>query len=1847
MKSKMPREMGKGRTNGGFSKLGWIVFGCVLLVTAGLTGVFVPDADASRAVNSNGSNGSSTAVGGSVTGGGSFKPAPKARDDRFSAKEDQKLTVRAPGVLRNDKGAGRLSATKLSSPRHGVLRLKRDGSFVYAPNRDYNGKDSFRYKAVDGRGKTGRATVTITVGAINDAPVAKDGVAGAVEGGAPIPIDLGALVSDKETADANLIYTIVSGPGPEQGELTGRGSTRTFDPAKGYDGSFDVFYTVTDRGDPDGCGARGPGCDTPETNPKKKVTVTVKRSNKAPVVTSLTGGPGTPAVDEGSAAYGYDFAVADEDPGDGFTVKKGFPDCGTGGEYVEDSLATTDAGGSFRCRFVDGPNAPTMRVQVNDGTVDSEVFTKGGPTVNNVRPTVTFDAYDPQTGANDATVGESTTTKRVYTFAVTDPGDDTFSIEDAFPKCGQNGTLSGTATTTANGGSFECVFPDGGSASNPTTSNVEIKVKDSDGLTDADNQVVSVAVANAAPSATFEAPDSVDEGGDINLSLTTASDPAGNNDAIEYRFKCGDADWTAYGAATSTTCPTTDDDTVTVKGQVRDEDGGESEEYQKTVTVGNVAPTITSVTDDGPKDEGSPVTVTVNASDPAGADDPLSYEFDCENDGSFGAASTQNTAECTYANAGGKTVLVRVSDGDGGSDTDSATVTVRRVNALPVAGGGTASMDEDASPITIDFADFASDEETADANVSYDISAPDPSKGTLTGTGSARAFTPADDFDGTVEILYTVTDRGDPDGCDANFPDCSAPKTSDQGKVTVTVRPVNDAPVLTAPASISVDEDVPTALTDTSASDVDAGSSSVVLTLSVPSGALTASSGSGVTVGGTASDRTLTGSVADINAFIAASGVEFTTAQDATADVTLTTAIDDGGNTGLGGAKSDAETTTIDVQPVNDAPVADDENFNGMNRAVGNTSLVVNDTDDGAPDPSGPQKTVTGDVLDGDVDPDGPGSLVVQAGTFSTADGGSVTIESDGDFTFYPKVGTSCTDKEDSFDYTISDQNTAAKPNTAGTDTGTVTVAIEDCVWYVDGSAAAPSAGTAGRSDAPFDSLAGVNGASDSDAPGQKIFVYDRSYPGGLSLENDQKLFSQRHGLVVPDGGTGSVTLEPPAPAGPTTTITGGLALASNNRVQGVHLGNASGPALSGTNVGTAIINTQTSGAINNQTGGAVSIDGGTLEMASTGVSSSGGTNNVMLNNVQTSGTVNLGGGTLSGASSDAFKVSGQNGSFGYSGSISNASTLAANIGNKTGGTVTLSGDINPSSAAKGISVSNNTGGTVNFSGANKKINTGTGTGVTLSNNGGATVNFANGGLDVDASGGSGFSATGGGTVNVTGLNNTIDTTTGTALNVAGTNIGSDDLTFKSISANGGASGIVLNGTGASGGLAVTGNSGTCDSRTATCSGGAIQNISGVGISLTNTTSASFARMKVLDTGHHGVGGTEVTNFSFTGGAIDNSGTASGVDDSNIAFNKGVTFRENNVDGAVTITGNNLSNPHYHGVDIFNWAGVLDSVNVSGNTLTAKSGGPHSLGSAIRLIARGENATSASVTRANLDNNAVKNGWQAVGIQAQGGHTGSAPAVAFGIAGSTTNVISISGNTLDATAADPFNTEGILALQNHAGQANFRINNNGTAATPIGKTKGTAISNSAFGNVTVTSEVKNNHIAPSNIFGSQGIGVGTSSSISPTSGGTAQKPDFTVAVENNFISQTDGAGILAVAGDASSLLKLAIRNNDVGARASSGGQSIIVRAGNSNGDNDVCLDISGNNSASPVGAPQFLGIGLRKQSTSPTVNAFGIEGMTATSTPGVESHVDGLNPNGGGTLLVSATSGFSNCSTAP
>ncbi|MET1077874.1 MAG: Ig-like domain-containing protein [Pseudomonas sp.] len=177
---------------------------------------------------------------------------------------------------------------------------------------------------------------------------------------------------------------------------------------------------------------------------------------------------------------------------------------------------------------------------------------------------------------------------------------------------------------------------------------------------------------------------------------------------------------------------------------------------------------------------------------------------------------------------------------------------------------------------------------------------------------SGVSYTTAGNASAAVILTASITDGGHSGTGGA---------LTDSDTTTLQVSAVNDTPVVSVPASISVDEDVSTALTGISFADLDAAGGAMTATFGVASGTLAATSGSGVLVGGGGPALTLTGSLADLNAFIAASGVSFTTASNATGNVTLTVALDDGGNTGSGGNLTDSETVTLMASAVNDNPV--------------------------------------------------------------------------------------------------------------------------------------------------------------------------------------------------------------------------------------------------------------------------------------------------------------------------------------------------------------------------------------------------------------------------------------------------------------------------------------------------------------------------------------------------------------------------------------------------------------------------------------------------------------------------------------------------------------------------------------------------------------------------------------------------------------------------------------------------------------------------------------------------------------------------------------------------------------
>ncbi|SFM59905.1 gliding motility-associated C-terminal domain-containing protein [Chitinophaga sp. YR627] len=342
--------------------------------------------------------------------------------------------------------------------------------------------------------------------------------------------------------------------------------------------------------------------------------------------------------------------------------------------------------------------------------------------------------------------------------------------------------------------------------------------------------------------------------------------------------------------------------------------------------------------------------------------------------------------------AGGTyTATVQISSDDADADrADYIYVVSVLVNNLPAVSNSSVNVNEDN---TLHFAatDFSNNYSDIDGVTLTKIKVNTlPANGTLelngvpvvAGDEIAAAdlvnltFVPNLNWNGTTSFSWVAADQYD-----------YAPTAA---TMTINVAPVNDAPVATVPVNINVTEGTPARIDGISFADVDAGSSTVTVTISVPEGSFAASLGGGVTVGVSAGALTLTGTIANINAFIAAGSVKYMTIVNPSPTVLVTVNISDRGNTGSGGVLQDTETFPLTITRVNTPPTG-----------TGDTKTTLRDTPvDGA---------VTGSDVNGD-------PLTFTKATDPAH--GSVVVRADGTYTYTPAPGYV---GGDSFTVTISD----------------------------------------------------------------------------------------------------------------------------------------------------------------------------------------------------------------------------------------------------------------------------------------------------------------------------------------------------------------------------------------------------------------------------------------------------------------------------------------------------------------------------------------------------------------------------------------------------------------------------------------------------------------------------------------------------------------------------------------------------------------------------------------------------------------------------------------------------------
>ncbi len=179
--------------------------------------------------------------------------APVATDDFYNTDEDTALSMGAPGVLGNDNDidtpASSLTAILVTGPGHAAsFTLNPDGSFSYTPAANFNGTDSFTYKVNDGTSDSNVATVSISVNAVNDAPVAANDFYNTDEDTAldvPAP---GVLANDNDidTPQANLTAILVAEPSHAASFTLNADGSFSYTPAANFNGTDSFTYKAND-----------------------------------------------------------------------------------------------------------------------------------------------------------------------------------------------------------------------------------------------------------------------------------------------------------------------------------------------------------------------------------------------------------------------------------------------------------------------------------------------------------------------------------------------------------------------------------------------------------------------------------------------------------------------------------------------------------------------------------------------------------------------------------------------------------------------------------------------------------------------------------------------------------------------------------------------------------------------------------------------------------------------------------------------------------------------------------------------------------------------------------------------------------------------------------------------------------------------------------------------------------------------------------------------------------------------------------------------------------------------------------------------------------------------------------------------------------------------------------------------------------------------------------------------------------------------------------------------------------------------------------------------------------------
>ncbi len=206
------------------------------------------DFDVVMTVTDNAGNEDTCTVQVTVTGEETNNQPPNAVDDSYTVIENQTLNEAAPGVLINDTDSENdpLTAVLQTDVSNGTLELRPDGSFIYTPDPNYTGSDSFTYAANDGELNSNVVSVSITVTPEpNQAPSAVADSYTVIENQTLNEAAPGVLINDTDPENDPLTAVLQTDVSNGTLELRPNGSF-IYTPDPNYTGSDSFTYAAND-----------------------------------------------------------------------------------------------------------------------------------------------------------------------------------------------------------------------------------------------------------------------------------------------------------------------------------------------------------------------------------------------------------------------------------------------------------------------------------------------------------------------------------------------------------------------------------------------------------------------------------------------------------------------------------------------------------------------------------------------------------------------------------------------------------------------------------------------------------------------------------------------------------------------------------------------------------------------------------------------------------------------------------------------------------------------------------------------------------------------------------------------------------------------------------------------------------------------------------------------------------------------------------------------------------------------------------------------------------------------------------------------------------------------------------------------------------------------------------------------------------------------------------------------------------------------------------------------------------------------------------------------------------------